>query len=67
MNRKATTRSRKASIESRRAALDPLLMQMQLPAHRRGVDRLFAMNSQELGEAAVRAARGDKRRKSKKG
>ena len=41
-------------IESRYEAL---LAKMQTPEHRKGVDALFKASSEDLGEAAVRAAR----------
>lgn len=46
--------SERQEIEKR---YESLLAKMQTPEHRKAVDALFEASSEELGEAAVRAAR----------
>ena len=43
-------------LEELTREFDALLVRMQSPEARRAVDRLFAMDTDELGEAAVRGA-----------
>lgn len=45
-----------AKLDELERDLDRRLIRIQTPQHERAVDRLFAMSSEELGQAAVDAA-----------
>ena len=46
-------------MENLKKDLDELVARMQTEESRKGVDQLFEMSPEELGEAAVKAANGE--------